>query len=207
MKKRIDGRTTKGLQIREQGRENILAAYIDLLREGVAAPTARETAQRAGASLRAVFNYFPDVRALRLAAFNRAQAHSSAFFSGVIPDRGSAAERLELFVRKHTQRLEYVAPFHRTAAMVAGVDPDVAQAIRQARNAARGDLEKVLFSTLSRFSSSAKSDLLTRLHLACSWEAWELLRAHYHLSSRRARDIMAGAALTILADAQRRMYA
>jgi TetR/AcrR family transcriptional regulator of autoinduction and epiphytic fitness len=207
MKQRIDGRTARGLRIREQGRENILAAYINLIRDRVPAPTARETAARAGVSLRAVFNYFPDLRALRLAAFNRAQVNSSEFFSEPIPDRGSLSERLELFVRRHTQRLEYVTPLQRTAAMVAEIDPDVAQALRQARNAAARDLKKTLAAALGALSPREKRDLLTRLHLVCSWASWELLRTHYHLSSRRARDIIAGTALAILADAQRRVRA
>jgi len=203
MKQRIDGRTARGLRIREQGRENILAAYIDLIRDRVPAPTARETATRAGVSLRAVFNYFPDLRALRLAAFNRAQAHSSHFFSEPIPDRGPAAERLELFVRKQTQRLEYVTPLQRTAAMVAEIDTDVAQAIRRARNAAARDLKKTLASALGALSPREKRDLLTRLHLVCSWASWELLRTHYRLSPKRARDVITGTALTILAETQR----
>ena len=203
MKKRIDGRTAKGLRLREQARGSILTAYIDLIRSGVPVPTARETAERAGCSLRVIFNHFPDLRALRLASFNRAQALSSEFFSEEISDRGTAAERLELFVQKQTRRLESVTPFHRTAAMVESVDPDVAAAMKRARNAALRDLEKTLGSTLTPFSRSEKRDLLTRLHMVCSWGAWEFLRAHYHLSQKSARAITTSVALTVLAAAQR----
>ncbi len=94
MKKRVDGRTIKGLRIRQQVRERILAAYVDLIRAGVPMPTAREIAERAGLSLRVIFKHFPDLRALRLASFNRMQERSSRFFSVTLPDRGDAAERL-----------------------------------------------------------------------------------------------------------------
>src|SRR5215475_6938929 len=110
MKKRIDGRTAKGQRLREQAREGILSAYIDLIRSGVPVPTARETASRADMSLRAIFNYFPDLRALRLAAFNRIQDQSNEFFVEKNPDHGSARERLERFLDLHTQRLEFVTP-------------------------------------------------------------------------------------------------
>ncbi len=203
MNKRIDGRTTKGLRIREQARESILGAYIDLIRSGIPAPTARETAVQAGLSLRAIFNHFSDLRALRLAAFNRMQAQSSQFFSEEIPDRGSAAERLEHFVQRHMRRLEYVTPFHRTAAMVEAIDPDVAHAMERARKAARRNLEKILGPALKPLSRSEKHALLTRLHLVCSWSSWETLRAHFHLSPRRARAIITSVALTILAAAER----
>lgn len=207
MKKGIDGRTAKGLRIREQVHESILTAYTDLIRSGNPAPTARQTAQRAGLSLRAVFNHFPDLRALRLASFGRMQVQSSAFFAQEIPDRGSAAERLEMFVQNHTRRLEYVTPFHRAAAMVESVDPDVAQAMRKARKAAARDLERALGSALKHFSRGERHALLMSLHMVCSWASWDMLRAHYRLSSKHARAIITSLALSVLAAAERRVHA
>src|SRR5258708_6047636 len=136
MKKKVDGRTVKGLRIREQVRESILTAYIDLIRSGVPAPTARETVEHAALSLRVIFKHFSDLRALRLESFNRIQTLSNKFFSEEIPDRGSAAERLELFVQRHAKRLEYMTPVRRTAVMVESVDPDVAAALKEARDGA-----------------------------------------------------------------------
>ena len=154
-----------------------------------------------------IFKHFSDLRALRLAAFNRIQAQSAKFFFEEIPQRASAAERLELFVQKHTRRLEYVTPIHRTAAMVERVDPDVAEAMRGARNAALRDLAKTLGPALVPFSRGEKRELLTALHMVCSWPSWETLRAHYRLSPGRARAIITGVAMAILAQAQRRAKA
>ncbi|HUA32079.1 MAG TPA: hypothetical protein VMA09_00620 [Candidatus Binataceae bacterium] len=204
MKKRIDGRTAKGLRLREQAHESILNAYIDLIRGGVPAPTARETAERAGMSLRAIFNYFSDLRALRLAAFNRMQAQSSEFFADEIPDRASAAERLERFIDTHMRRLEFVTPFHRTAAMVENVEPDVAQAMKKARDAAGQQLAKALGSTLKSFSPSEKRELLMKLHVVCSWACWEMLRGHYQLPPKRARAIVTDVAMAVMAAAERK---
>ncbi len=206
MKKRIDGRTAKGLRLREQAHESILTAYIDLIRGGVPAPTARETAARAEISLRAVFNYFPDLRALRLAAFNRIQDQSNEFFVDKNPDRGTAAERLERFLDIHTKRLEFVTPFHRTAAMVESIDPDVAQAMRGARNQAARELENALGPTLKSLSPSKKRDLITKLHTFCSWPCWELLRRHYRLPANRARALVTEVALSTLAAAERKIH-
>jgi len=207
MKTRIDGRTVKGLRVRQQVRESIIAAYIDLIRSGVPAPTARETAERAGLSLRVVFNHFSDLRALRLASFVRMQAQSSEFFSEESPAGGSAVDRLQLFVQKQTRRLEYVTPFHHAAAMVESVDPDVAEALRTARNAAARDLEKTLGPALKPFSRSEKRALLMSLHMVCSWDSWEFLRKHYHLSPGRARAIITNVALSVLAAAQQHVDA
>jgi hypothetical protein len=207
MKKRVDGRTAKGLRIREQVRESILTAYIDLIGSGVPAPTARETAAYARLSLRVIFKHFSDLRTLRLESLNRIQSLSNKFFSEEIPDRGSASERLELFVQRHAQRLEYVTPLRRTAVMVESIDPDVAAALKAARNGAARDLEKVLGSSLKVYSRDEKRTLLTALHMVCSWESWEFLRAHYRMSPKRARATIASLALTVLAEAERRVHA
>lgn len=207
MNKRIDGRTLKGQRIRQEVRERILTAYVELIREGAPSPTARATATRAGLSLRVIFKHFSDLRALRLASFNRMQALSNQFFSEKLPDSGSAAERLERFVQRHMQRLEYVTPIRRTAAMVENIDPDVAAGLRDVRNGALRDLKKMLGPTLKAFSNKDKRELLTALHMVCSWESWETLRAHYHMHPRRAREIITRVALTVLAEAELRARA
>jgi TetR/AcrR family transcriptional regulator of autoinduction and epiphytic fitness len=207
MNKRIDGRTVKGLRIREQIRERILSAYIALIGSGVPSPTARATAARAGLSLRVIFKHFPDLHALRLASFNRIQAQSVESFSANIPVRASAAKRLERFVLAQTRRLEYVTPLRRTAAMVESVDPDVAARLREVRNGAARDLAKSLGESLKSLSRGEKRALLTALHVVCSWPSWETLRAHYRLSPRRARAIMARVAQAVLAEARRRANA
>jgi TetR/AcrR family transcriptional regulator, regulator of autoinduction and epiphytic fitness len=203
-KKRIDGRTAKGLKLREQAHESILSAYIDLIRGGVPLPTARETAAHAGLSLRVVFNHFPDLQTLRLAAFKRAQAESSEFFSANVPPRGTAAERIAHFVESHTRRLELVAPFHRAAAMIEATDPQATDAMRRARNSAARDLETTLGPTLAGLSPEQRRALLTRLHMVCSWESWNFLRAHYRLPAARARAVVIDVALAVLAAAGRR---
>ncbi len=205
VKKPMDGRTAKGLRIRQQVRESILAAYDELIREGIPVPTARETAERAGLSLRVIFNHFPDLRALRLAAFQRMQAASDQFFPPQIPENASAAERLRIFVQTHTRRLEFVTPLHRTAAMVERIDPDVAAATKMARNTARRELEQTLGPALKAFPRGEKRSLLTTLHMVCVWSTWELLRTHYRLSPARACAIVTSAALAILDAAERRV--
>lgn len=207
MTKRVDGRTARGLRIRQGVHERILSGYIDLIREGVPIPTAREVAKRAGVSLRVIFKHFSDLRTLRLASFNRMQKQSSEFFSGLIPDRGTAAERLELFLQRHLRRLEYVTPLQRTAAMVESIDPDVAQALKVARTAAMRDLEETLGPALKSFSRSERRELLTTFHMVCAWPSWQTLRMHHRLSPARARSVISSVALAVLAEAERRVSA
>ena len=207
MTKRIDGRTARGLRTRQRVHELILSAYIDLIRRGVPIPTARDVAERAGLSPRVIFKHFSDLRALRLASFNRILAQSREFFPRDISARGSAAQRLELFLKKQLPRLEYVTPIRRTAAMVEGVDPDVAKAMKAAHALVARDLEKALGPALKHFPRGEKRKLLTALHMICSWPSWEHLRAHHHLSPSRARSLTRSIALAVLAEAERRIRA
>jgi AcrR family transcriptional regulator len=204
MKKRIDGRTTKGLRIRHQVHEQILSACIDLIRGGVPAPTAAEIAKRAHLSLRVIFKHFTDLRALRLAAFARVQVLSGESLAPEVPRSGSAAKRLEIFLDKQLSRLEYVTPFHLTAAMVESIDHDVASAMRRARDLALHDLGEHLEPSLKALSSAEKHDLLMRLHVVCSWNSWNFLRTHYRLSPERACAVISDLAQTVLADGLRR---
>jgi TetR/AcrR family transcriptional regulator, regulator of autoinduction and epiphytic fitness len=202
-KKRIDGRTLKGQRIRQEIRERILTAYIELISSGVPSPTARATAARAGLSLRVIFKHFPDLRALRLASLDRLQAQSRELSSRTLPARASAAKRLERFVQAHTRRLEYVTPIRRTAAMVESVDPDVAARMREVRSGAARDLAESLGDSLNSLSRGERRALIMALHMVCSWPSWETLRSHYQLSPRRARAIMTRVALAVLAQFER----
>jgi TetR/AcrR family transcriptional regulator of autoinduction and epiphytic fitness len=203
MTKRTDGRTAKGQRIKELVHQAILNSYIELIRQGVPSPTARETAKQAGLSLRVIFNHFPDLLALRLAAFNRINAQADEFFARDIPTEGSAQERLSRFVQTHARRLEFVASIRRTATMVESIDPDVAEAMRKAREAAGRDLERSLTPALKSLSPGARRELLMKLHIVCSWECWEFTRRHYRAAPGRAKAIITDMALALLAAAER----
>src|SRR5947207_8979528 len=72
---RIDGRRLRS----ERTRQRIIEAYLSLLRENpvVPMPTAAHIAQRAGYSVRSVFERFPDLGKLRVAATDYALAQRS----------------------------------------------------------------------------------------------------------------------------------
>ena len=71
---RIDGRRLRS----ERTKQLIVEAYLLLLREGNRNPTAAQTAERAGYSVRSVFERFPDLHALRLAATDYAISEGRA---------------------------------------------------------------------------------------------------------------------------------
>src|SRR3954469_2645741 len=82
---RIDGRRLRS----ERTRQTIIEAYLALLRESPKVPTAAQIAERAGYSVRSLFERFPDLLALSLAAadFAFAQANAQAAIRDVSADR------------------------------------------------------------------------------------------------------------------------
>src|SRR5215472_14207765 len=81
----IDGRRLRS----ERTRQFIIEAYLSLLSETTRAPTALQIAERAGYSVRSIFERFPDLLSLSLAAADHAfsQANAQAAPRNIEADR------------------------------------------------------------------------------------------------------------------------
>src|SRR6266478_1745574 len=71
---RIDGRRLRS----ERTKQLIIEAFLALLRERPEMPTAVQIAERAGYSVRSIFERFPDLNALRVAATDYSLAQALA---------------------------------------------------------------------------------------------------------------------------------
>src|SRR5215472_6145549 len=201
MTKKIDGRTAKGLRIKQQIEQGILTAYIDLIREGIPTPTARETARRAHLSLRVIFKHFATLSEMRFAAISRIEAQSRDFHAEPIDNDEPVEQRLEQFIHRQTRMFEIITPFRRAALMVENNDPLVAAAMKRARHAAVHQIERALGPVLKLLPSSQGRRLVIQLHVVCAWPSWETLRAHHGVSPIQARRLVTQMALSILRDA------
>jgi AcrR family transcriptional regulator len=179
MKKSVDGRTARGQLVKAQVNKQILSAYIELLREGIATPGARETAHRAKLSVRVIFKHFPSLSELRFAAIARIEEQSHTFYAQGIHYDQPADQRMERFIQRHTRMLEIVAPFRRAALTVESTDPLVAAAMIRARRAAVEEIGRTLEPELKLLSRHQRRTLVTNLHVVCSWPSWETLRVHH----------------------------
>ena len=79
MQPATDGRVQRG----ERNRAAIVDALLSLLEDGVLRPSARQVAERAGVSLRAVFQHFDDMESL-YAEWVRRQWHLAGPIYGII---------------------------------------------------------------------------------------------------------------------------
>ena len=133
MTKKIDGRTAKGLRIKQQIEQGILTAYIDLIREGIPTPTARDTARRAQLSLRVIFKHFATLSELRFVAISRIEAQSRGFYAEGIRYDEPVERLLEQFINRQSRIFEIITPFRRAVLTVEHTDPLVAAAMKRAR--------------------------------------------------------------------------
>ena len=69
----VDGRRLRS----ERTRQLIIEAYLSLLRDSSQVPTSAQIADRAGYSVRSVFERFPDLMSLRIAATDHAFAQGT----------------------------------------------------------------------------------------------------------------------------------
>jgi TetR/AcrR family transcriptional regulator of autoinduction and epiphytic fitness len=117
---RVDGRSLRA----ERTRQAIVAALHELLAEGRLKVSARQTAERAGVSLRALWSNFGDLEGLYAASNARVQELLDAEYRPIPPELPLRA-RVEAFCRQRARMLELITPFARAAHLTQPYSPQL----------------------------------------------------------------------------------
>jgi len=190
----VDGRRLR----REQNREAVIDALIELFGEGLYQPSSAEIAERAGISPRSLFRYFDDVDDLNRAAVERhLNTHRALFEINIDPD-ASTETKIEQFVDARVQLHETVAPAARAARLVAHRRELIDAQLYDTRRFMRTQLH----TTFSRELDGERVALLPAVDELCSFEAYEFLRTGHRMSRAKATAAIT-AALTQLLTNQR----
>lgn len=182
MRTATDGRVLRG----ERNRVAIVEALLSLLEEGGPKPSARAIAERAGVSLRSVFQHFDDMEAL-YAECVRQQFAKVAPLLEQVPAVGSVDERIAALVRQRAAMYERVAPIRRAAIAHASTSPALREGIERIAKAQRRQLQALLEDELDR---ADRREVLAALDAATSFECWEHLRHAQRLSTAAAERCM-----------------
>ena len=176
---RMDGRRLRS----ERTKQLIIEAYLDLLRENpsVPMPTALEIAKRAGYSVRSVFERFPDLHALRVAAADYSLAHAAALAPARDID-GDRATRIRSQVETRAGTCERGVALWR--ALLFNVDENYAlkARVKLARDRTIERMEIMYRRELSVLSPIERRNLLIALEAITDIESWARLRDMYGLS-------------------------
>ena len=187
----IDGRRLR----REQNREAVLDALVQLFREGVYQPSSNDIAERAGLSPRSLFRYFDDVDDLNRAAIDRQLAAARPLLDLGVEPSASTSSKIEQLVDARVRLFETIAPAARAARVCAHRHPVVAAQLGEGRSYLRHQLRRLF----ARELEGDRAAVLPALDSLCSFETYELLRGDQGLS--RARIVLSLThALAVLLD-------
>jgi AcrR family transcriptional regulator len=181
----VDGRRLRS----ERTRQSIIAAFVLLLRENpYQMPTAVQIAERAGYSVRSIFQRFPDLPALRIAAIDVAIAR----VLGQLPDRkvdADRATRIRDQVEMRGRVCEEWLPLYRALVMDRSESTELDLRIRRAREETWKRLELMYWDELSSLSDVDRRELLITLEALTDYESWARMRGEHGLTIAAACEV------------------
>ena len=181
-----DGRAARALRTREA----IVDACIALVEEGDLRPTAPRIAERAGVSVRSVFQHFDDLPSLHIAVTERIAERMAAL---VVPVDATLPfdDRIARFVEQRANLLEAMTPFRVAAGVHGPFAPEIRRAMHAGSVFLRTEVEQVFAPELSRVPASVRAEVADALATASSWASWETLRTEWDDDPDRARAVLA----------------
>jgi AcrR family transcriptional regulator len=174
---RVDGRRLRS----ERTRQLIIEAYIALVREHHQVPTAAQIAERAGYSVRSVFERFPDLLALRVAAADYAIAEARA--QGALRDiDGDRTARIRSQVEARARGCERWLPLWRALNANLGESEELKKRLHLIRDLIRLRVELMFKPELSTLAEPHRRHLLVAIEAITDYESWGRMRELYGLS-------------------------
>ncbi len=194
---KIDGRRARGLRTRDA----IVNALMDLIAGGDIAPTAQRIADRAGVSVRSVYQHFTDVEGLYADAAARSFEWVRSV-SGEIDPAWPLERRVDEFTESRATTLEMLTPFSRAARIIEPTSETISANRAAMQKWGRDRVAGVFSPELSKLDGTARACLLAALDTLSSAEAWEHLRSSGH-SVKSARQVMRAGILALATSVDR----
>jgi len=181
---RVDGRRLRSARTKQL----IIEAYLTLLRESPQIPTAATIAERAGYSVRSVFERFPDLHALRVAATDYAFTQGTA--QAVARDfSGDRLTRLKSHVETRSWICEQWMPLWRALNANQGDSAELKSRIILIRQAILKRIELMYEPELASLDETAKRQTLIAIESLIDFESWARMREFANLSVEEAREV------------------
>jgi AcrR family transcriptional regulator len=174
---KIDGRRLRSVRTRHL----IIEAYLSLLRGSPQIPTAAQIAERAGYSVRSVFERFPDLHALRIAATDHALEQARAMVSERTVE-GDRQTRLRMHVETRGQVCEEWLPLWRALNANQGDSIELKARIRLVRELVIQRLEQMYDAELSTLGERERRQTVLAIEALIDFESWARMRELFGLS-------------------------
>jgi len=180
----VDGRRLRSARTRQL----VIEAYLALVRENPKVPTANHIAERAGCSVRSIFERFPDLHALRIAAIDHAFGAAVDETLATHPS-GDRHTRLNIHVRRRAQVCEQWLPLWRALNANKGESKELQERIALIRRMIVGWLAQVYSPELSSLSDEARSRTVLAIEALIDFESWGRMREFHALSFEEACEV------------------
>ena len=166
----VDGRTMR----RQRNRTAVIAALLDMVREGDLHPGAAEIAERAGVSHRSVFRYFDDLDDLVRTTID--QAFHDAEPISRIPDLGTGTldERVAAMIDARVALYERVDGPMQLARMRSYTIPSIDDEIASIAEQFRGQLHDHFAPELSGIDRPAREFIVDSILVLTSYDSYAM---------------------------------
>lgn len=191
-----DGRAARS----HRSRRAIVDAMRALHAEGDLRPTAPRVAERAGVSIRTVWQQFADMETLLVEANRRDDEILRSLMKRIDPDQPLAA-RIALFTGQRARILEQMTPSWRAARIHAPFSAELTRNKARTLALAKADLETAFAPELAELVGKKRQQLLDGLHAISVWSFWESLRTELGLGPEQARELLSVTFTALLAEA------
>jgi AcrR family transcriptional regulator len=181
---KVDGRRLRS----ERTRQLIIEAYMALVRESSAVPTAAQIAERAGYSVRSIFERFPDMEALRIAVTDHAIAEGRA--QGALRDLElSRPDRIRSHVEQRGHGCERWLPLWRVLSTHNEDSPELQKRIRVIRDLVRMRMELMFQPEFNSLPEARRRHTVIALETLTDYDNWGRMRELYGLSFEEAAAV------------------
>jgi AcrR family transcriptional regulator len=178
----------------QRNRAALVDAVIDLIDEGELTPTAGQIAERAGVALRSIYHHFHDLDGLTRAVADE-QLIRLADVLQPIPTDAPFEQRLATFVKQRAELMERGMAVYRASLLAVQRNPAVGRRMELTNRFLREELAQTFAEELK----ARPGWVLDALDVLTSYDGWIRLRLGQGLSVARARRLIAGAVLHLLA--------
>jgi AcrR family transcriptional regulator len=166
----------------------IIEAYLTLLRESPQIPTAAVIAEKAGYSVRSVFERFPDLHALRVAATDYAFTQGTA--QAVAREfSGDRETRIKSHVETRSWICEQWLPLWRALNANQGDSNELKSRIALIRQAILKRIELMYEPELSTLNAADRQYTMIAIESLVDFESWARMRDFSSLSIEESREV------------------
>lgn len=187
----VDGRTLRG----ERTRTSIVEALIGLLQEGEERPTAKHIAQRAGVSVRSIFQHFDDLEGL-YADLVKVQASRVEPLVEAMEPGGDLPTRCAALANQRARLFEAIRPIRHAVGTRARTSPVIAQRIHDLSARLESQVREQFAAELAGPDGET---LAVALDVLASFDAWDHLRGHHGLDPEAAEGVLRASLERLLA--------